>query len=123
MPKKDLEYDLAKVEQLAAQGLTVKQIAHCCDMGRSTFYRLMKQHGDLRDAVKKGRSKGIGVITNALFQNAKGGNVTAQIFYLKNRDPDKWRDKREHTHGGDDEKPLVTKIVREVVNVDPKDSD
>lgn len=121
MPKKDLEYDLAKVEQLAAQGLTIKQIASCCDMGRSTFYDLMAKNPDLKDAIKRGRHKGVGVITNALFQSAKGGNVTAQIFYLKNRDPDKWRDKREHTHAGDEDRPVVTKLVREIVNVDAKD--
>lgn len=101
-----VEIDPNKVEQLAAQGLTVRQIAHCCDVGRSTLHRKMKENGDIRDAIKRGRSKGIGVVTNALFQNAKGGNTTAQIFYLKNRQPDKWRDRRHHELSGADGKPI-----------------
>ena len=32
---------------------------------------------------------------NALLQTALAGNTTAQIFWLKNRRPDKWRDKME----------------------------
>ena len=35
------------------------------------------------------------MVENALFKNAIEGNVTAQIFWLKNRKPDKWRDKPE----------------------------
>ena len=34
-------------------------------------------------------------IENALFKSALDGNVTAQIFWLKNRRPDKWRDRQE----------------------------
>ena len=37
------------------------------------------------------------MVENALFKNAIEGNTTAQIFWLKNRRPDKWRDKREHS--------------------------
>ena len=123
MPKKDLDFDLGKIESLAAQGLTIKQIADCLDMSRSTLYKYKKEDADIADAVKRGRSKGIATVTNALFQSAKGGNVTAQIFYLKNRQPDKWKDRRDHTHAGDEDKPVVTKIVREVVNVDKGDGD
>ena len=30
-----------------------------------------------------------------MLKNALGGNITAQIFWLKNRRPNKWRDKVE----------------------------
>ena len=33
-------------------------------------------------------------VENALLQSALAGNTTAQIFWLKNRRPDKWRDNR-----------------------------
>ena len=101
-----IEIDTEKVEQYASQGLTVKQIADCCNCGRSTFYRYMKSNGDIKDAIKRGRSKGIETVTNALFEGAKGGNVTAQIFYLKNRQPDKWSDRRNHEVTGKDGKPM-----------------
>ena len=31
-------------------------------------------------------------VENSLYQNAIAGNVTAEIFWLKNRRPDRWRD-------------------------------
>lgn len=107
--------DIAKVEAFAAQGLTVRQIADCLDIGRTTFYEHRKKDQDIRDALKRGRSKGIGTITNSLFQSAKGGNVTAQIFYLKNRQPKKWRDRRHHEVTGKDGKPIEMDWTVEVV--------
>ncbi len=109
------DIDPAKVEQLAAQGLTVKQIAHCLNCSRATLYNRMGSELDVLDAVKRGRAKGIGTITNALFQSAKGGNVTAQIFYMKNRQPDKWRDRRHHEVTGKDGKPIEMAWTVEVV--------
>lgn len=92
-----VEIDPKKVEAFAAQGLNVEQIADCLDCSRSTLYERMGSESDVSDAIKRGRAKGIGTISNALFQSGKGGNVTAQIFYLKNRQPDEWRDRREVT--------------------------
>lgn len=34
-------------------------------------------------------------VENELLKAARSGNVTAQIFWLKNRRPDKWREKPE----------------------------
>lgn len=110
--------DPAKVEVLAAQGLSVKQIAHCMDVGRSTLYERMGSKADVLDAIKRGRAKGIGTITNALFTSAKGGNITAQIFYLKNRQPDDWRDRREHEHTGKGGKSIKLSWTVEVVEPD-----
>lgn len=110
-----VELDPKKVEQLAAQGLTVRQVADCCDISRSQLYARLKEEPDLSDALKRGRSKGIDVVTNALFQNAKGGNVTAQIFYLKNRQPKKWRDRREHEVSGKDGKAIEMAWTVEIV--------
>lgn len=33
------------------------------------------------------------MVTDALMQSATEGNVTAQIFYLKNRDTENWKDR------------------------------
>ena len=113
--------DPARVEQLAAQGLTIKQIAHCLDVGRTTLYSRMGSEANVRDAVKRGRAKGIGTITNSLFQSAKGGNITAQIFYLKNRKPDDWSDRRYHEVTGKDGKAIDINWMVEVVEPDHAD--
>ena len=91
-----VQINIERVAELAGQGLTTKQIAHCCGFSRATLYSRMKTDSDVLDAVKKGRAMGLQTVTNALFESAVKGNVTAQIFYLKNRDPKRWRDRRIH---------------------------
>ena len=46
------------------------------------------------NALKKGKEVVDFEVENALFKNAINGDTTAQIFWLKNRRPDKWRDKQ-----------------------------
>ena len=49
----------------------------------------------MSDAIKRGEAKGLAKVTNSLFKSANEGNVTAQIFYLKNRDVNSWADRVE----------------------------
>ena len=100
------EVDPNKVETFAAQGLTMDQIADCLGIGRSTLYERMGSEADVSDAIKRGRAKGIATISNALFQSGKSGNVTAQIFYLKNRQPEEWKDRRETQLSNDPDNPI-----------------
>lgn len=96
----DKEVAPDKVEALAAQGLTMEQIALCLGMARSTLYVRMGSEKDVSDAIKRGRAKGVAQVSNALFQAARDGNTTAQIFYLKNRDPIAWSDRQVTVHTG-----------------------
>jgi hypothetical protein len=41
-------------------------------------------------AIKRGPAEGIHKVSNALFEKATQGNVTAMIYYLKVRDRDNW---------------------------------
>jgi len=61
-------------------------------MSPETMTNKKKESDQLLLALKKGAAKGLDVVTNALFESAQTGNITAQIFYLKNRDPENWRD-------------------------------
>jgi hypothetical protein len=54
---------------------------------------LYAKHGDykeLSEAIKKGRVEGLNKVSNALFEKATQGNVTAMIYYLKVRDRENW---------------------------------
>ena len=42
------------------------------------------------DAIKKGRAEGLNKVSNALFEKAIQGNVTAMIYYLKVRGRENW---------------------------------
>lgn len=85
---------LLKMEGWARDGLTDEQIAENIGINRDTLYRWKKEHPDISDALKKGKEVVDFEVENALFKNAINGDTTAQIFWLKNRRPDKWRDKQ-----------------------------
>lgn len=81
----------------ARDGLTDEQIAHNMGIGIRTLYNWKKNKECLQimQAIKNGKEVVDYVVENALLKQAQSGNVTAQIFWLKNRKPDKWRDKRD----------------------------
>ncbi len=79
----------------ARDGLTDDEIAHNMGISRSTLYEWKKKFPDISDTLKEGKDYADYEIENALFNSAKGGNVTAMIFWLKNRRPAKWRERVE----------------------------
>lgn len=84
---------LLRIEGWARDGLTDKQIAHNIGISHATLYEWKKQFPELSDTLKKSKDVVDRMVENALFKNAIEGNTTAQIFWLKNRKPDKWREK------------------------------
>jgi len=89
---------IEKAESLAAQGLTELQICHCLGWCQDTLIKKKKQYTELNEAIKRGKSKGIALVTSELLKKIKLGDTTAQIFYLKNRAPEEWRDRRENVN-------------------------
>ena len=98
---------LALLEGWARDGLTDEQIAEKCGVVRTTLYEWKKQHPDISDDLKRGKEVVDYQVEKALLQKALCGDVTAQIFWLKNRKPDKWRDKPEKVERSDDETGVV----------------
>ena len=86
---------LILVEGWARDGLTNEQIAENLNIGKTTFYKLLKEHPELSERLKKGKEVVDYEVENALLKNALSGNITAQIFWLKNRKPKQWKDKVE----------------------------
>lgn len=92
---------LADIERWAGEGLTLADIAHNMGIGRTTLFRWRERSEDIRNALKKGDDIAIEKAENTLFFMAtEGKNIAALIFYLKNKRPDKWRDKRENEISG-----------------------
>lgn len=79
----------------AREGLTDEQMAtDKIGISRSTLSEWKKKYSDISDALKKGKEIVDYEVENALLEQAKSGNVTAIIYWLKNRKPNKWRDKQ-----------------------------
>lgn len=98
--KPKIEIDLAKVEALAANGLTQQQIADSLGISERTLYKNKKENAEIAEAIKRGRNKGIAYVTNALMSKIKSGNVTAMIFYLKTQAG--WKESQNIDHTSSD---------------------
>ena len=79
-----------EAREMASHGLTASQIADCLGISESTLYAKQGEYKEFMDAIKKGRAEGIHKVSNALFEKATQGNVTAMIYYLKVRDRENW---------------------------------
>ena len=88
---------LVLVEGWARDGLTDLQIAHNIGIRQSTFYDWKNKHSEFSEALKRSKEVADYEVESALFKKAKMGDTTAQIFWLKNRRPEKWRDKTDMT--------------------------
>ena len=115
---------LTLIEGWAKSGLTDEQIAKNIGVTTTTFYEWKKKYADFSEALKKGKEVSDFEVESALFKSATGyeyeerkevqevvdgvmrkkveitrkqvpPNATSAIFWLKNRKPDKWRDKQE----------------------------
>ena len=112
---------LTLLEGWARDGLTDEQIARNCRISRQTLNEWRNTYPAISDAIKKGKEVVDILVENALLKSALGytynetkteifpdgttkvthaikempPNATAQIFWLKNRKPKEWRDRRE----------------------------
>ncbi len=86
---------LLLLEGWARDGLTDEQLAEKIGITATTLYDWKNKFPEISEALKKGKEVVDYEVENALLNKALGGDTTAQIFWLKNRRPDKWRDKPE----------------------------
>ena len=113
---------LLRCQVRARDGLTDEQIAKNMDIRTSTLYDWKNKYSEISEALKRGKEVVDRAVENALLKRALGCTVkekttmydengektservvekdvppdtTAQIFWLKNRKPEEWRDKRD----------------------------
>ncbi len=115
---------LIEVEAWKRDGLTDEQIMGNLGISKATFYKYKAKYKELEQALIKGKEVADIEVENALFKRAVGynyieriketkeingkttviikevekhmaGDTVAQIFWLKNRKPNKWKDRQE----------------------------
>ena len=121
------------IQGWARDGLTDEQIAHNIGISAKTFYEWNNRFPQICEAIKKGKAPVDLEVENALLKKALGfteeetiteiieqpdgktrkqvrkvkrvfpPDTAAQIFWLKNRRPDKWRDKVEQVQSVENE--------------------
>ena len=113
----ELKDKLILIQGMARDGLTQQQIADNLGINVDTLIEYKKKYTDFSEALKKGKEVVDIEVENALLKRALGykydevtyengvetkrvtkevqPDTTAQIFWLKNRQVKKWRDKVE----------------------------
>ena len=81
----------------ARDGATDEILAKKMGISPSTLYEWKNKFPEISEALKKGKEIVDFEVENAMLKAIENGNVTAMIFWLKNRQPEKWRDKPEIT--------------------------
>ena len=111
------EYDNI-VETMAKKGITIDEIAEAFNVNQDTLYNWKELFASFSEALRRGKDYfDTGMVENALLKRALGfkqknqkvtsrGQVveheetlppdaTSMIFWLKNRNRDRWRDRQE----------------------------
>lgn len=117
----DIKDKLTLVEGWAREGLTDEQIANNLDISTSTFYEYKNKYSEFSESLKKGKEIIDFEVENALLKNALEGNVTAQIYWLNNRKPKQWKNKRENTENNKEEISKVEQILVKIKEEAEKD--
>ena len=81
---------LEEVEECGALGMTMDQTAWSMGVNPSTLYKYKAQMGALKEAISRGRARGIRSMTGNLKDQAEAGSTHATMFYLKNQSPTEW---------------------------------
>ena len=89
--------NLIRLAGWARDGLTDEQIARNIGIARSTLSDWKKKRPSIAASLDTGKLAADTIVENALYRRACAGDVTACIFWLTNRQPDRWQNKREHT--------------------------
>ena len=100
---------LLRLQDWARQGLTDEQIAEKMGVGYSTLRVWKKQFPQIAETLRQSKDVVDAEVENSLLRKALDGDVTACIFWLKNRRPQAWREKRETvlSNSIEDLSPLV----------------
>jgi DNA-binding XRE family transcriptional regulator len=140
----DIVEDLKPLAKAAETGLTSEVIAEFLGINKDTLYEWFKKYPGLKDQIDALKEPQDEAVKRALFQRATGykaketkifydkgeivekevikalpPDTTACIFWLKNRQPDDWRDVRErvNTNKNEYEDTPTLEVARRLANL------
>ena len=87
------DYMMDQAYKLGALGLTETEIAEFWNISYRTLARWIQKNPTFRHRIKQGAQQADITVIQALLAQAQKGNITAAIFWLKNRQPQKWNDR------------------------------
>lgn len=93
------DVSLEQVEIIASLGMIDSEIAIILGISERTL-NYWKRNSEFLQSLKRGKLKADFQIAKSLYEKAKRGDTTAMIFWLKNRQPDRWRDRQQHELSG-----------------------
>lgn len=124
-----------KAYKLCLLGAKDKELADFFEVSEQTLNVWKEKHPEFIESIKAGKEDADANVANSLYKKAQGytrqvkneeGEVigetyyppdtSACIFWLKNRQKHKWRDKQDIEHSGDKDNPIVTRIERVIID-------
>lgn len=124
-----------QAEKLCKLGATDEELADFFEVALSTVNKWKLDHAEFSESLKKGKTLADAEVASKLFHRATGyehpdidirvienqivetplikhypPDTTAAIFWLKNRQKDKWRDKIDHSLEGPGGRPLAPPV-------------
>lgn len=138
---------LIQIQGWAMDGLTNEEIATKIKINPDTLYSWMKRFPEISEAIKRNKEFADQEVEQALFKKATGRSVktveeprfnpktgefelvvvrretlppdvAAQAFWLKNRRPEKWRDKREFVSENTAEMSDINELTVKIFDAD-----
>lgn len=136
------EYNI-QAYKLCLLGHTDAELADYFEVTETTINNWKIEHTEFFESIKRGKIISDGDVTESLYKRAMGyehpdvdikcyegkivetpitkhypPDTTAAIFWLKNRQPKKWRDKHEIDHGGQPGNPVGIAAIAQMSTLD-----
>lgn len=130
------------VYKLSLLGATDREMADIIGVGEKTLNNWKEAHPEFLQSLKEGKENADANVANRLYQRAMGyehpedkifndnglplivptikhypPDPTAAIFWLKNRQPQKWRDRKEHELSGPGGGPIQAQMSDEELDI------
>lgn len=107
-----------QARKLCLLGYTDSELADFFDVCERTINNWKVEYPEFLQSIKSGKVFADTDVVTSLHDKALDGDTTAMIFWLKNRQPKKWRDKQEIEMKADIDLTVVEVITKAQIDDD-----